>query len=1112
MFGPEETTRGKTLKELIITAAPVGAVPRHVRPSEPKFIPDVIIESITATDSRQSIIDCLTSGGWERIGSGGIGIGHAAFLGDDLLRASGQHDAIRKNLLEQGWSRVEGGFQLFGQRAEAQDHSGPIRLPLQLLRASSSSGTRSVVLSLTAQGWSVSDAGELIWTQGHPESYLPPDVVAHLVASSPDLLQNWLDAGWQRLGPGYWRNTLAASPHLPVEPSDIVQSCVEAVREGAAILHLHTRDRSATELRLPGISSSISVRPQRNHIDEAQYDEIIPQLHNLGPNAILNVSTSARGGGAASSSPSRRSHLKPYGPRCTHPDMSSLSPGAVVFQTGGGYDNLPEFLQAQLQHGRDTGVRPEVEVFNGTILDAATGPYREALADAGAPTLFMLVAGVDQHGVDAQGQLYDDSLIPVSERKEAVRLLANGDPASIEEAGHLLSERLRPVVARIRGAFSSAKISILLPGALQAVLVPVAIALDLDGIRIGLEDGLNVEDSRAPGGVRRGTTAEQVRQLRGAIERAGARVLSPEEAREQLNMVQPDIALWREVVLRLSPLAQSGNGRRHVPAQQVIDVLADLRDSYLLREEKLAQAFAAASSGVSADSDPIGARRLADQASRLIREHGLYARLFIEERDRYPAEGARAFEDVYRLQALNFAREVLIDHQLPDQLWTQALKALATERGLDDEAYLIKEEQFKGAALRFLEYLTHLSSRYNADRTEVSNTQIRQEPGYSETMALLFGAINQMAVALRNRSEADPKQAGLSIHQWTGGGELVNMDVASALAAIERGAWVVLPSTPTTHYPGGLKLSQGLTSTFAAFLRDKVNRSGAAPEVIGITHTGQEEDGRPLIESAMLNNRFALNTAHHEQVVSFATRLIYEQLILPRLVEQPDLLDRWPSGLVRRDDDGHPLNRDGSVASRLSFQALEALRNVRFLAHSSGIATIQQIDTGMRQDLPRLGYSAVEQEEIFGRAVVISFASTCDVQLDVSGTGTVDITAYNDIRSVGGTTTPDYVAIPPSLRRTLAHLVATQVPATYRYDDSHWSLRRGPKRKLLLRRLHVLLREDPVRLHDGHSIRRYLEGAPDDVLALLSELADAHPTARLDLLIRHHIGRLGSAV
>ncbi|WAC73065.1 3-keto-5-aminohexanoate cleavage protein [Roseateles sp. SL47] len=1100
------------MKEFIITAAPVGAVPRHVRPSEPKFIPDVIIESLTSADSRQSIIDALTSGGWERIGSGGIGIGQAAFVGDDLLRAAGPHDAIRKELLEQGWSRVKGGFQLFGQRSAEPGHPGPIRLPPQLLSAASTPGTRSIVLSLTAQGWSASDTDGLVWTQGSPESYLPPDLVAHLVAAGPDLLQAWLDAGWQRLGPGYWRNTLAASPYLPVEPSDIVQSCVEAVREGAAILHLHTRDRSATELRLPGFGASISVSSQRNHIDEAQYDEIIPRLHDLVPHAILNVSTSVRGGGSASSSPSRRSHLKPYGPRSTYPDMSSLSPGAVVFQAGGGYDNLPEFLQAQLQHGRDTGVRPEVEVFNGSILEAATGPYRDVLVAAGVPTLFMLVAGVDQHGVTAQGELYDDSLIPVKERKEAVRLLANGDPASIEEAGHLLSERLRPVVARIRGAFSSAKISILLPGALQAVLVPVAIALDLDGIRVGLEDGLNVEDSRVPGGVRRATTAEQVRQLRCAIERAGARVLSPEEAREQLNMVQPDIALWRAVVQRLAPLAPAGDGRFRAPAQQVIDVLADLRGAYLVREEKLAQAFAAASARVALDTDPHGARRLADQATLLIREHGLYARLFIEERDRYPAEGARAFEDVYRLQALNFAREVLIDHKLPNQHWTQALKALAHERGLHDEAYLIKEDQFKGASLRFLEYLTHLSSRYNADRTVVINTQIRQEAGYSETMALLFGAINQMAVALRHRSEADPKQAGLSIHQWADGGEIRDMDAATALTAIERGAWVVLPSTPTTHYSGGLRLSHGLTSTFGAFLRDKVYGPGTAPDVIGITHTGQEEDGQPLIESAMLNNRFALNTAHHEHVLSVAARLIYEQLMLPRLVEQPDLLDRWPSGLVRRDEDGHPLNQDGTLASRLSFQALEALRNVRFLAHSSGIATIQQIDTGMRRDLPKLGYSAVEQEEIFGRAVVISLASACDVQLGVSGTGTVDITAYNDIRSVGGTTTPDYVAIPPSLRQTLAQLMATQVPATYRYGDSHWSLQRGPKRKLLLRRLHVLLREDPVRLHDGHSIRRYLEGAPDEVLALLTELAAAHPTARLDLLIRHHIGRLGSAV
>jgi uncharacterized NAD(P)/FAD-binding protein YdhS len=47
----------KTLKKIIITAAPVGAVPRHVNPSEPKFIPAVVIESLMTAAERQLSLD-----------------------------------------------------------------------------------------------------------------------------------------------------------------------------------------------------------------------------------------------------------------------------------------------------------------------------------------------------------------------------------------------------------------------------------------------------------------------------------------------------------------------------------------------------------------------------------------------------------------------------------------------------------------------------------------------------------------------------------------------------------------------------------------------------------------------------------------------------------------------------------------------------------------------------------------------------------------------------------------------------------------------------------------------------------------------------------------------
>ncbi|MET5012619.1 hypothetical protein AAHH80_36105, partial [Burkholderia pseudomallei] len=79
---------------------------------------------------------------------------------------------------------------------------------------------------------------------------------------------------------------------------------------------------------------------------------------------------------------------------------------------------------------------------------------------------------------------------------------------------------------KLRDNFPSCKISLLLPGPFQALHVDVAIELDLDGIRVGLEDALNVFDALVPGGVRKECgTGDQERWLRLELERRGICIL-----------------------------------------------------------------------------------------------------------------------------------------------------------------------------------------------------------------------------------------------------------------------------------------------------------------------------------------------------------------------------------------------------------------------------------------------------------------------------------------------------------------------------------------------------------------------------------------------------------
>ncbi|WCM87291.1 3-keto-5-aminohexanoate cleavage protein [Acidovorax sp. NCPPB 3576] len=1065
----------------------MGAVPQQALAHEPKFLPARAIEAADAQGA--GLADRLAADGWEAVPAGGLGL-------SDSLQAP-----LPDGLAGEGVQPVR-------RLGDSDDRR---HLPGAALRRIASARTaRELVLTLTSQGWGVvAGQGDLAWHADTVETYLPPALVAALRAEAPQLLDTLRERGWTDPGAGHWNPGRTASPHLPIAPDAIVAHSVAAVREGAAIVHLHTRDCSGQQpVHVPGVAVPVRLGRQANHIVESQYAAIVPRLHQVAPSAILNLSTSVRGGAADFESPVRRVHLRAYGAQQRAPEMGSFSPGPVIFQAGGGYENPPAFLAAQIAHCRQWGVRPEVEVFNGAILDGALGPYQAGLRSVAAPLLFMLVVGVDQHRRLPQGGVRDDSLLPVQERKDILRLLADGSAEAFEQALAQAVARLRPVVARIRAECPGAKVSALVPGPMIVLLPRLAVALGLDGVRVGLEDALNVPDPEVAGGWRRGTTAEQVRYVREQLQALGATVLTAEETRVALDMPHPDVAVLQAAIARLQPLAATVPlDRPRAMAEAVLAALSLLKPAYAARESRFLDALEAAAALLPADPQAQGA---ADLALAALRDHGLYARFFVEERDRYPREGAAAFRHVYPLQALNFVRELLAERQRPGGRWDAALQAMATEAGLPPHAYQVRPAQFKGQDLRFLEFLTSIPCRYTEGRTDIAHTAIRGEPGYSAAMAVLFEAIHERAVALRAASEAEPKNAGIRVYPdapRSGGLDVpADMDVAAVQGAIARGAWIVLPSTPTTHYPEGLKLSTGLTATFARFLE----RTQATAEVLGIAHSGIDADGTVLIESSMLHNRFTLNTKAHAQVVSHSSRLIYERVVLPRLVAQPRALAWNASGLVERDAAGMPMNRDGRAAGRLSFQGIEDLARLHFLAHSSGIATIQQIDNAARTDLQRLGYSVQEQEEIFNRSVALSFASACDVNLSVLGTPIVDVTALNDVRSVAGTTTPDYLCGSGSGLWSLAPLIPHRDDEAFRYGNAHWILRKGEQKKLLLRLAGVVLREDPVRLHDGHSIRRYLEGAPASLVELVALLQTAPASLRADMLLRQHFARHGA--
>jgi uncharacterized protein (DUF849 family) len=1051
---------------MFITAAPVGAVPRHVSDTEPKYIPDgFTLARLDVSGTEATNSDILRNAGWKSVEAGGL-----------LLEPGGDLAIIPDSLLE--------------------------KLP-------SAADQQEMVLTITASGWRANEEGSLLQTNPRQRPFLHPRLVNRIRQNCPQVLETLANLGWRAVGPGLWNPMRAASPEVPITSQDIAEASIQAAAQGASVIHLHTRDTSDTVvLSIKETGESITLATQRNHIDVDQFERIVCELHQQIPSAIINLSTSVRGG-ANFESPLRRAHLHGYGLQARAPDVGSFSPGPVIFQMGGGYENPPLFLDQQFTHFKLHGVRPEVEVFNHNILEQALGPYWQPLQDAGGPVLFMLVAGVDQHRRTADGGLEDDSLIPTDERKEIFRLLLDGSGNSLQHAVERTVACLKPVVARIREHSPDAIISSLMPGPMLQILPNVAVALGLDGVRVGLEDALNVPDDRVPGGVRKCTTADQVRYMRLALQALGVRILTAEETRERLQMPTPECLMFRIAANALRPLLTNPSTHERRPiAHHTLAALRDLQQSYTRQEVRLVDHLQLAA--LNEFTHPCDARLAAERADfvmQAIAESGLYVRYFIEERDRYPKPLKNFAPRIYPLQALNFARELMAERGMDTAVWDSALRALAMADDLDADAYVIGTTQFKGADLRFLEYLVSIPCRYNRARTLASNTVLRFDECYSDTMAILFDAIYELTCEMRKRSNAEVKQAGTRAFQVEGKAcaELKQEDALRQLAAYP---WAVLPSTPTTNYPEGIVLGTGLISTFARFLSSVAPRF---PGLIGFVHSGLNEHGDPITEPYMLNNRFTLNTHAHQHIISHPARLLYEQIMLPRLVARSDQLKRRPDGLVERDGEGKPLDLNGRPATRLSFQGIEDMPRLHLLAHSSGAATLQQMDNAMRHDLAALGYSALEQDEIFNRAVAVSFGSASDVNIALSGTPIVDITAYNDIRSLAGTTTPDYLPSNSEEHEATTLLLQQGLPEAHSYDKARWAFHRSGDTRRLLRMKGVVLREDPARAHDGHSIRRYLEGAPSSLKDLLTLFHDAPLNLRADMLMREFHGRQQTA-
>ena len=279
-------------------------------------------------------------------------------------------------------------------------------------------------------------------------------------------------------------DTVGKHPDIPITPEQIADSAIDAAKAGAAVVHCHVRD------------------PQtgKGARDVSLYREVVARIRDSGTDVVINL-TAGMGGDlfiGADEMPTEfgvETDLVGALDRLPHveellPEICSLDCGSYNFGEGSlVYVSTPDMLRRGARRIQELGVKPELEIFDTGHLSFTLKMIEEGLIDDSP--LFQLCLGIPWGAPADVGVL-----------KSWVELL----PPGANWTAFAISRDQMPFAAQ----------SVLLGG----------------NVRVGLEDNLYL---------RRGvfaSNAQLVERARQIVELMGARVLGPEETRENLGLVK----------------------------------------------------------------------------------------------------------------------------------------------------------------------------------------------------------------------------------------------------------------------------------------------------------------------------------------------------------------------------------------------------------------------------------------------------------------------------------------------------------------------------------------------------------------------------------------------
>ncbi|MCP4328178.1 MAG: 3-keto-5-aminohexanoate cleavage protein [Alphaproteobacteria bacterium] len=276
-------------------------------------------------------------------------------------------------------------------------------------------------------------------------------------------------------------DTLDKHPGVPVTPQQVADAAIEAAQAGAAIAHIHVRNPETGK----GSRDSELFRQAVELVRASGTDVVINLTAGMGGDWVPSEDDPSVGGpGTDMVGPEERlTHVE-----ALRPDICSLDCGTMNFSDGADiYVSPPAYLRAMAQRIRDCGVKPELEVFDLGHVRFASQMVAEGLI--AEPPLFQICLGLTWGaGADTKSMMtMRDSL-----------------PPNAQWAGFGISRMQMPMVA-------------------QAVLLG-------GNARVGLEDNIYLD---------RGVLASNGQLVERAVEiveRLGARVIGPDEARQKLGL------------------------------------------------------------------------------------------------------------------------------------------------------------------------------------------------------------------------------------------------------------------------------------------------------------------------------------------------------------------------------------------------------------------------------------------------------------------------------------------------------------------------------------------------------------------------------------------------